>query len=370
MTVAADAIGAPDGNKTADKLTETATTNAYHYRNQLFSKPASALIYTYSLYVKDGGGGAIGLRIDDGANNGAVVTYNVTAANAGAVITAAGTYGTFTGASSTFTSVGNGWYRISLTVTSSATTTTAYVQEYLWNIAANSSVYTGSTSNGIYVWGAQLEQNNKPTNYSQTTSATIPKATTMIDLSGNGKNGTIVNAPLYGNNALSFTTANTSVRIGSVTSGSDITYDVWVNPTSFPASVATILWDDNANSGGDTYININSSGYVYTSFNFVQQLASSPLTTNTWYNVTVVADSTLPGWKIYINNTLSATYSSGAMGTRTNLSYITIGQGFDGSNYLFSSFPGLIGVCKIYNRVLTAAELQQNYNALKGRYGL
>jgi hypothetical protein len=26
--------------------------------------------------------------------------------------------------------------------------------------------------------------------------------------------------------------------------------------------------------------------------------------------------------------------------------------------------------CKIYNRVLTSSEIQQNFNALKGRYGL
>jgi hypothetical protein len=29
-----------------------------------------------------------------------------------------------------------------------------------------------------------------------------------------------------------------------------------------------------------------------------------------------------------------------------------------------------VGIIKIYNRVLTAQEIQQNFNALRGRYGI
>jgi hypothetical protein len=31
-------------------------------------------------------------------------------------------------------------------------------------------------------------------------------------------------------------------------------------------------------------------------------------------------------------------------------------------------YNGNLSVCRVYNRVLTAQEIQQNFNALKGRY--
>ena len=33
-------------------------------------------------------------------------------------------------------------------------------------------------------------------------------------------------------------------------------------------------------------------------------------------------------------------------------------------------FDGEISIVRVYNRVLTAAEVTQNFNVLKGRYGL
>jgi hypothetical protein len=51
-------------------------------------------------------------------------------------------------------------------------------------------------------------------------------------------------------------------------------------------------------------------------------------------------------------------------GVVTGTNNITIGSGYAGG------FAGSIYAAQIYNRALTAAEVQQNFNALKGRYGL
>jgi hypothetical protein len=48
--------------------------------------------------------------------------------------------------------------------------------------------------------------------------------------------------------------------------------------------------------------------------------------------------------------------------TTTN---ITIGNGYTGTPWV-----GRIAIVQAYNRALTAAEVSQNYNALKGRFGL
>jgi hypothetical protein len=40
------------------------------------------------------------------------------------------------------------------------------------------------------------------------------------------------------------------------------------------------------------------------------------------------------------------------------------------SPYQSAFFGGSLAVAKLYNRALTDAEVLQNYNALKGRFGL
>jgi hypothetical protein len=51
--------------------------------------------------------------------------------------------------------VGNGWYRCFISVTPNDATTTAFI--YQTNIAT-STTYTGNGSEGIYLWGAMIEE--------------------------------------------------------------------------------------------------------------------------------------------------------------------------------------------------------------------
>jgi hypothetical protein len=44
------------------------------------------------------------------------------------------------------------------------------------------------------------------------------------------------------------------------------------------------------------------------------------------------------------------------------------GEGWAG-NASFSTL-GEMSICRVYNRVLTAEEISQNFNALRGRYGI
>lgn len=385
MTVAADTIAAPDGTMTADKLVETATTSAYHYRNQTVAKTATAITYTYSLYVKDGGGGAIGLRIDNGAGSGAVVTYNITTASAGTVITAPGTYGTFSNASSTFTNVGNGWYRISLTTTTDATTTNVYVQEYLWNIAANSSVYTGSISNGIYVWGAQFEYGSAPSDYVRTLGGTVTRSRSPIDLSGNGRQTT--NYPTSaGTQSVYYEPTSKSWVYDGVddqTQITDFSYPAaWSDP--WTASIwmyvpAGVTWA-NANRAGfllrGSYaghhglfrsITDNYVGAAVRGATTAPVYLSAPITRNAWWNVTGTWTGT--ALTLYTNGVQASTATDTPDGTPSSGTWIVgsnVALGGGGGIY----YTGRVGPTMIYNRALSAAEVRQNFNALKVRYGL
>jgi hypothetical protein len=68
---------------------------------------------------------------------------------------------------------------------------------------------------------------------------------------------------------------------------------------------------------------------------------------------------------IYLNGVLAATKGSGFTYTGTG-PLIVARQGELASEY----YDGKIGNIFIYNRALSAAEVLQNYNATKGRFGL
>jgi hypothetical protein len=72
--------------------------------------------------------------------------------------------------------------------------------------------------------------------------------------------------------------------------------------------------------------------------------------------------------RIYVNGVLRAT-SATLTGTVTQN---TTGAAFIGIYGNFAGYPfnGRIAQTQIYNRALTAAEIQQNFNATRSRFGI
>jgi len=85
-------------------------------------------------------------------------------------------------------------------------------------------------------------------------------------------------------------------------------------------------------------------------------------TLNQWSYVTTSYDST--SLKLYVDGSLVETVSTGLAPLSA-----TVGSGIGaedsaGGRY----FNGNIAACEVYNRVLSASEILQNYNALKNRF--
>jgi hypothetical protein len=152
--------------------------------------------------------------------------------------------------------------------------------------------------------------------------------------------------------------------------------DVWFLATSLQSN-NVVSEMGQAGSPGTGYnwtvINVTSGGTIYagpytlgfTTVNLGTYAA------NTWYHVCITnsagvsltnTSSTLTA---YVNGILktSATYTRYAPSSSF---YCLGGPG----NQYFGYFTGQIGALKIYNTVLTAAQVKQNYNALCGRFGL
>jgi hypothetical protein len=156
-TVSANAIAAPDGTTTAELIYPT-TTGSLRYVYK--SASISSGVTTMSFFAKSAGMTRCYLA-------------GGTTSIAGWFDLSAGTVGTVTaGCTASIERLSNGWNRCSLSQPISAT---PYASIGPCD-ADNSFVATTSATNGIYVWGGQLETGSFSTSYIATTTATITRS--------------------------------------------------------------------------------------------------------------------------------------------------------------------------------------------------
>ena len=193
-TISANSVVAPDGTLTADKLVESSTT-AIHYARQAFTFSATA--YAFSIYLKAAGrnwahilAGSLSCYFD---------------LSGGVVGTAAG------GTTGTINSVGNGWYRCTITGTATAVADFVYVRTASAN---NTNNYTGDGYSGIYIWGAQLEAGSFPTSYIGTTTAQVTRSADSASMTGTNFSSwyRADEGTLYGE-AAGYSTSNSSIAV-------------------------------------------------------------------------------------------------------------------------------------------------------------
>ena len=110
---------------------------------------------------------------------------------------------------------------------------------------------------------------------------------------------------------------------------------------------------------------LNASSKLSFSANGSDLAGSTSLTTGTWYNLVGVQLSSISR-KVYINGVLDGTKTSSFGTTPSGSENWMIGQATGVTEFL----DGQIANATIYNKALTAAEVLQNYNAHKGRFGL
>lgn len=185
------------------------------------------------------------------------------------------------------------------------------------------------------------------------------------DLSGNGITGNIVKSPVYANGGLTFNdnASGNVVDCGNPTAlqlSKSITIDAWVKPAAY-SSVGNIV-AKNGNSAYRFRLDSTAGGlWWYVSGNAIQ---GGSVALNTWAHVVVTGDA--GGLNAYINGVSVATTTSRYLPTDTVSGNVYVGAISPGSE----TFNGVITTVKIYNRALSAIEIKQNFNALRGRYGL
>jgi hypothetical protein len=199
--------------------------------------------------------------------------------------------------------------------------------------------------------------------------------TTWYDLSGNGYNGTLINGPTFNSangGSVVFDGSNDMVIIPNDTAldTQTPTVSVWVKTNN---TTQNGFWFEKGDVNTQ-YSLFQESSYIQWRMNIGGSIAqlttitSTYMNTSSWYNVVGTYVSGV-GRKLYINGTLvNSDTSSGTISTNATGMSIGVYGGYSGSRGYY--YNGSISNVKIYNRALSSTEITQNYNALKGRYGL
>ena len=240
--------------------------------------------------------------------------------------------------------------------------------------------------------GGTITSNNGYTIHTFTTSGTFtPLVATnnsailgLSDLSGNGNFGTTENSPTYSSangGSVSFDSVNdhiitTGMQNFSYTNG--ITVSVWhyngggtgpyrglvTNGISGDRSGGFDLRYGRENYFGGTN-NGTSLNWTITNSGGTSTLITINANVNEWHNYVGTYDNTTV--RVYKDGQLfnSIAHSGGGQLKTMNGSTI-IGLSPGTAEYL----DGILSQVSIYNRALTQAEIQQNFNALRGRFGI
>jgi hypothetical protein len=225
-------------------------------------------------------------------------------------------------------------------------------------------------TNGLVL---NLDAGNPYSYYSPTS------GTTWTDVSGNGNNGTLVNGPVYSNGAITFDGINDYVNTSLQTLDRPCTFSVWVN-LSLITGWQTFFGQDTSTAiaRGRYYFqkaNTNNEGVIQNKVNFqivlsdnsiVPVNSNNVMSINTWYNYTAVLTTT--SISLYENGILQNTVNNSSSFLPANTP-IALNSGYY-NNALVDFVNGKSSNFLVYNRALSADEVLQNFNSLRGRYSI
>jgi hypothetical protein len=213
----------------------------------------------------------------------------------------------------------------------------------------------------------QFEQNSYG---SQFVMGTRSNTQAIVDLTGNNTL-TATSLTYASDNTFSFNGTSNYISCGNLgTFYPQGTVSFWMNAatiTNYPNPFATHFQGSNAGIRFEESVLGNNFGVVigndagtYSSHLYI----ATGMTANTWYNITltwIVGSNIVVG---YLNGV--QVFNEAQTLWATTMPSVTIGNGFSATRY----WNGKISATQIYNRALSAAEVSQNFQALRGRYGL
>ena len=203
-------------------------------------------------------------------------------------------------------------------------------------------------------------------------------STVALDYSGNKNKGTLVNGPTWVNGkqgkALNFDGGNDRVVIGDPANNSldfgsgSFSYGMWVNPASFIGNYDMPWFKGGSSAGAPGYdFELGSGAWTVNIADATTIKSNSFLssgTLGTWTHIFAVVDRSTNRLVVYVNGKSTGVGTDiSTLGSMSGTYSATISS--NGASYPFN---GLIDEVRIYNRALSAGEIQTLYNVGAVKY--
>jgi fibronectin-binding autotransporter adhesin len=190
-----------------------------------------------------------------------------------------------------------------------------------------------------------------------------------------GINAVTVNSLTYNSTGTSYTFngSNNSVMSTDLQPfGNNMTWEAWVNceqnVSTFNMFMGRFLPYFSFYAGVQLYFSNQIAGAQQTI------ATAGNLSLNTWYMATFTTsfDGTNTTMKIFTNGVETATGTFAGSQVNSIGTNFMIGDGNNGTNggSAWYPFKGSVSSVNVYERTLSASEIQQNFNATRGRYGV
>jgi len=193
--------------------------------------------------------------------------------------------------------------------------------------------------------------------------------TTWTDLTVNGRNGTLTNGPTYsGTNggSIVFDGTNDFVQCTGSLTVTAATFVTWIRRNGNQGQYDGILFSRGTNTTGMNFQVSNQLGYHW----------NDAGNTYNWQSGLTIPDATWCMIAISVTSTAATAYlcQTGGTTTATNtvnhssslLNDIKIAQDDAGGRF----FNGNIAISQLYNTALSAAEVSQNFQVDRARFGV
>ena len=203
--------------------------------------------------------------------------------------------------------------------------------------------------------------------------------TTWTDLSGEGNHATLINNPTYSSNNggyLNFDGSNDYATLPAINfTGNEITFSIWTYAQSDTVA-ALIFFGDSTDTSGWTGRQLNvhlpytnsyyfDKGHDGTTVDRISGSLPNSDWQNAWVNWAFTANASTGSMKIYRNASL---YNSATGKTRTfNSANVDIRRI---ARFTNTYYDGYISNLQLYTKELSQAEVTQNFNTIKSRFGL
>jgi len=226
---------------------------------------------------------------------------------------------------------------------------------------------------GINIWWDGLQVERVPAGTTTPTQFTslYYGGSVYKDLSGNSRNATFANYPLYSSDGAGTILINSTgpyvdLNINNYGITDAYTVSFWVKRIG---GTGVFLYIGQSNTTGMYFESYFDADLVTWFFgpNSPQQIpwGNGTLSTTSWTHVTMTMVTSTKTQTRYFNGV-----KSGSSTILPNTVNAPSGSNTWRIKNNFQSWTGYIGNLMIYNRALTDAEVQQNFNALRGRYGI